>query len=108
MTVRRIAVRIDRVVLDAGVAEGRSAAEIAEVLGAALREGLAVRHGGVAPNSASTSLERLRVTTEHGGLDAVARAASEAVGRAVADAAGSGPAATGASAHGTARGGDPR
>ncbi|XUL93974.1 hypothetical protein ACQ86D_51305 [Streptomyces galilaeus] len=106
MTVRRIAVRIDRVVLDAAVAAGRSAAEIAEVLGAALREGLAGRQGGAAPNGAPTSLERLRVTAENGGLDAVARAASEAVGRAMANTAG--PTTTSASAHGTTRGGDPR
>ncbi|WP_329280391.1 hypothetical protein [Streptomyces sp. NBC_01451] len=108
MTVRRIAVRIDRVVLDAGVAEGRSVAEIAEVLGSALREGLVVRQGVVAPAVTRTSFERLRVTSGGGGLDAVAQAASEAVGRAVADAAGSGPTIAAGSARGTARGGDPR
>ncbi|MFI7407072.1 hypothetical protein ACIBU0_00095 [Streptomyces sp. NPDC049627] len=88
MGVRRISVRIERVVMDAGAAEGRSAPEAAESLVAALREVLpalgAVRGGepGV--------VDRMRVTAQGNGLDAVARAASQAVGQVVGGGAGAG------------------
>ncbi|MFJ3306448.1 hypothetical protein ACIPSA_25655 [Streptomyces sp. NPDC086549] len=84
MTVRRIVVRIDRVVLDAATAGGRSAAEVAEALGAALRADLVAAAGTAAPDG-EVSVGRLRVTAESDGVDAVARAASRAVARAMTD-----------------------
>ncbi|WP_316754443.1 hypothetical protein [Streptomyces herbicida] len=87
MTVRRIVVRIDLMVLDAGVAGGCSAAEAAEVLRAALRADLAAAETTAAPageRAGGPPSGRLSVTAEDSGLDAVARAASLAVGRVVA------------------------
>ncbi|MFF3328196.1 hypothetical protein ACFYWX_01325 [Streptomyces sp. NPDC002888] len=86
----RIALRIDRVVLDAGVAAGRSPAEITELLAAALRDRLtsydARAWPGAATDSTVTTVDRLRATAGARGVDAIARAAAAAVGEMTQDA----------------------
>lgn len=120
MALRRIVVRIERVVLDAAVAEGRTPAELAELLKDALRDQLEdawrdgpeeawrhrpenarrdrpkshqmqqrspahqLRERPSAHQWAPTSVDRLSASCEGPGLDAVALAASDAVGRAAA------------------------
>ncbi|MFI6875338.1 hypothetical protein ACIBL6_18055 [Streptomyces sp. NPDC050400] len=94
MTVRRIVLRIERIVLDSAAAEGRSAAEVAEVVKAALQQGLAVSalpSVGQEPRDRTTgsrrsAQDRLRLTVADGGLDGAARAAAGAIGRVLADA----------------------
>ncbi|MFG2126259.1 hypothetical protein ACGFNV_00410 [Streptomyces sp. NPDC048751] len=79
----RIALRIDRVVLDADAAAGHSPARIAALLTEALRARLpAAADGrtGDAPTGSRTAVDRLRVTADSPGVDAIARAAAAAVG----------------------------